>query len=111
MTEMNPDPTNPNVVYVVKESPPGHGLIVTAFVSSIIGFFLGLVPILFALAWAGGAVGIVCGLVGRVKSRRVGGPTRMATWAIVIGVLAFALGIVGIVIVQNALDDMSNYNG
>jgi hypothetical protein len=88
------------VIYVQQR---GNGMAVGAFVCGLVGFVLGLIPILFFIAWALGIVAFVLGLVARRRGKDPNiGRRTMATWGTVLGVLSFGIGVVGYVIVANA---------
>lgn len=91
-----------NVVYVERQ---GNGMAVAGLTLGILGVLFGLIPILFFFAWVLGVLAFVFGLVGRGK--KYGGFRRkMATVAVLLGVASFALGIVGVAIVDDAVDDI-----
>ena len=83
---------------------PRNGFAVTALVLGIVGVVLALFSILLPVAslvvppW--GILAVIFGIVGRRRSMRSGGPARgMAATGIVLGAIAVALGIAGIVFV------------
>ncbi len=72
-------------------------------IAGILGAMVGLGPAInYPIPLALGAVAIVLGIMGR---RRPGG-RGMGTWAIVLGLVALALGIAGAVAVEQAVDDL-----
>lgn len=86
-------------------APPTNGLAITALCLGIAGAVIGLVPILGLFAIALGAAGLVVGLVALKNSKRRG--RRKMSWAaVVVSVLAVVLGIIGVAIVDDALDDL-----
>ena len=96
-----------HVVYVESAS---NGLAVAALVLGIVGLVLGLIPILFFIAWICGIVGFVLGLVGRrraTKNPAVGRKT-MATWGVALSILAFGMGCVGYAVLTDAFEDASD---
>jgi Protein of unknown function (DUF2510) len=100
-----PPPAPGQVLYVEKA---GNGLAVGALVCGIVGLTLGLIPILFIIAWALGLVAIVLGIIARrraVQKPEVGRKT-MSTVSVVLGVLALAIGGVGYAIVNDAFEDV-----
>ncbi|MDQ3741029.1 MAG: DUF4190 domain-containing protein [Actinomycetota bacterium] len=99
-------PPSQNVVYVQS----GNGVAVGALVCGIIGTVLGLIPILFIVAWALGITAFVLGLAGRRKAKRNphAGRKTMATWGVVLGVASFALGCAGVAIVNDAFSDVES---
>lgn len=93
------------VVYVQRS---GNGMAVASLVLGIIGVVFGLVPLTGFIAVICGLLATVFGWVGRKNAKKdpqVGRKT-MATWGLVLGVIALALGIWGIVIVGDAINDL-----
>lgn len=86
-----------------------NGFAVTALVLGIVGVVFGLVPFLFFLAWILGVLGLVFGVLGRSRATKDprAGKKVMATWGAALGTVAIALGVAGIVIVNNAVDHVS----
>ena len=82
----------------------GNGLAVAGLVIGLVGFVLGLIPILFFIAWAAGITAFVLGIVARRRAaqRPEVGRKTMATWAIVLGILSFGIGIAGYAILNDA---------
>lgn len=93
--------TNP----VTTGATPHNGFGITALVLGITGLVFGLVPLTGFLALILGALAVVFGLLGLARARR-GEATnqRMATVSSVLGVAVAALGIWGITITFNAVD-------
>lgn len=92
------------VVYVQNVS---NGLAVASLVLGIVGFFLGLIPILFIVAWALGVPGFILGIAGIRKANRLGGVRKtMAIWGVVMSVAAFGMGCLGVAIVNDAFNDL-----
>jgi lysylphosphatidylglycerol synthetase-like protein (DUF2156 family) len=92
------------VVYVQQAT---NGLAVAALVCGIVGVVLGLIPILFFVAWALGIVAFVLGLIARRRAKREPaiGRKTMATWGVVLGIASFGLGCVGYAILVDAFED------
>src|SRR5437764_13179001 len=88
----------------------GNGLAVASLVCGIVGFVLGLIPILFFVAWTLGPTAFILGLVGRGRAKRnhSAGRKTMATWGVVLGIAALGIGIAGYAIVTNVLDTANN---
>jgi len=82
----------------------GAGLQVTAIVAGIFGVIFGLIPLTFFLAWAFGIVALVVGIMAYRRAKAVGHKQGRA--GIVIGAIAIVLGIIGVVIVSDAFDDL-----
>jgi hypothetical protein len=101
-----PSPYPPPTVYAA----PGNGMAVASLVLGIVATVLGLVPILALIALPCAILGVVFGVVGRRKAKRLPGRPRktMAAWGISLGLIGIALSIIGIVIVSNAFDDLSS---
>jgi Domain of unknown function (DUF4190)/Protein of unknown function (DUF2510) len=100
-------PSERQVVYVEQA---GNGLAVAALVTGIVGLVLGFIPILFFIAWALGITAFVLGLVARRRAVRKPhvGRKGMATAGIVLGVLAFGMGIVGLAVLDDIFSDTSD---
>lgn len=100
-------PGQPQFVYVKAGS---NGLAVAGLVCGIIGVLVGLIPIFFIGAWILGVLGLVFGLIARSRANddpEIGRKT-MATWAAILGVVAVGLGVVGVVIVNDATNDLGD---
>lgn len=104
-----PPPPQPQggTVYVERTS---NGFAVVALVCGIIGAVLGLIPILFILAWALGIVALVFGILARRRTKRdpAVGRRGMATAGVVLGIVAFGLGVAGYAIVNDAFEDVDD---
>lgn len=82
----------------------------SGFVVSLVGTVLGLLSpsLLHPLPLAPGAIGLVLSGVGLARSRQPGRSGKgLATWGVVLGAMAVALGIVGAV----ALNDVASSPG
>lgn len=96
------------VVYVEHRS---NGFAVASLAAGIAGLLFGLGPAIgYVMALALGALALVFGLIGRNKAKRdpAIGRKTMATWGVVLGIMAFGLGIAGAVTVEDAVDDLQN---
>jgi len=82
-----------------------NGLAVAVLVLGIVGVVAGLIPILFIVAFACGALAVALGIpavrAGRLRGRRV-----MAWIGLALGVVAIVLGGVGVAIVSDAFEDV-----
>jgi len=92
------------------QGPPGrratNGLAIAALVCGIIGVVAGLIPFLFFLAFILGVLALVFGLVGRgTAKRREGAGSKQAIAGAILGGVAVILGIVGVVILVNVIND------
>lgn len=90
--------------YVVRAE--SNGMAIAALVLGIIGALFGIIPILFFIALPLGVLALVFGAVGRGKRRRV--HRKMAWSGLILGIIAIALGIAGVAIVNNAVDDLED---
>lgn len=86
----------------------GNGLAVTAMVLGIIGVLFGIIPLTFFIAWILGVLALVFGFIGRGKARRGASGKGQATAGIVLGVIALGLGVWGVVLVSDAVDDIDD---
>jgi Domain of unknown function (DUF4190)/Protein of unknown function (DUF2510) len=107
-----PPPSGPQapgqqVVYVEQA---GNGLAIAALVTGIVGFVLGWIPILFFIAWALGITAFILGLVARRRAVRKPevGRKGMATAGVVLGILAFGMGIVGLAVLDDVFSDTAD---
>lgn len=82
-----------------------NGLATAALVCGIVGSAVGLIPLLFLPALTLGILGLTLGGMGRRRARGVGVGRRVATWAVVLGLVSVTLGCVGLVIVDKAVTD------
>jgi Domain of unknown function (DUF4352) len=74
----------------------------------VIGAVVGLIPLLFVLSLGLGVTALTLGLVGRGRARRgIATNRKVALWGTITGALAMVLGVVGIGIVINAADNLS----
>lgn len=94
------------VVFVEKK---GNGLAVAALVLGIVGTVFGLVPLTFMVALICGVLALVFGVVAWRAWRKDNSRGRrgMSIAGFVLGVAAIGLGIVGAVIVSDAVDDLN----
>ena len=80
---------------------------VAALVLGIVGSVLGLVPLTGFIALICGILALVFGFVGYNKAKNAGLPHKtMAVWGVVLGGLSFILGIVGLTIVADVVNDL-----
>jgi len=87
--------------------PPRNGLGIAGLVLGLCGLVVGLIPLFGIGAILLGVVGLVLGLVGVQRARRrVATNTKTAVTGVVACVLAIALGITGLVIVANAVNQL-----
>lgn len=84
--------------------PRKHGgLAVAALVCGIVGAFMGLIPLLALFAIVLGVLAIIFGGIGITPrgARRV-----MAGFGLALGILSLTLGIIGAVVVNDAVNDL-----
>lgn len=88
--------------------PPGNGLAVAGLVCGIVGAVFGLIPWTFWLAWILGVLAIVFGAIGRRRADRepAAGKRSMATAGLILGIVAIALGIVGLIVLHALINDV-----
>jgi hypothetical protein len=86
----------------------GNGMAVAALVLGIVGVLSGLIPLLFFFAIVLGVLAFVFGLVGRSAAKREPGRSGRgpAIAGAILGVVACALGVVGIVIVAGVFSSV-----
>lgn len=93
------------VVYVDRRS---NGMAVASLVLGIIGVVFGLVPLTAFIAVICGILAIIFGWVGRSNAKKdpqIGRKT-MATWGLVLGLIALGLGIIGFVVIEDVVSDL-----
>jgi hypothetical protein len=78
---------------------PGRGLAITSLVLGIVGAAMGIVPLLCWMALVLGLLGLIFGLVGRRHG--------MGKAGIVLSLVSLTLGVVGAVILANAVHQVS----
>ena len=79
---------------------PGRGLAITSLVLGIVGAAMGIVPLLCWMALVLGLLGLIFGVVGRRHG--------MGKAGIVLSLLSLTLGVIGAVILANAVHDVTN---
>ncbi len=89
---------------------PSNGFAVAALVLGIIGAVFGLIPFTFWLAWILGVLAIVFGVIGRRRVDRepAAGKQSMATAGLVLGIVAIALGIIGLIVLTTLINDVGS---
>jgi hypothetical protein len=88
---------------------PRNGFGITALVVGLIAICLGLIPLFGLGAIIGGIIAVVFGLLGFARARRgVATNRKMAMIGTIAGVLGGALGVWGLVIVNNAFTELDN---
>lgn len=97
------------VIYVERAPEPKNGLAIVAVILGFVGLIFSLIPLTGWLAIMVGFTATVLGLVAwrrKRKGRATAGKTAIA--GTVAGVLAMVMGVVGMVILFNAVDDAVN---
>jgi uncharacterized membrane protein len=84
----------------------GTGLQVTAIVAGIFGVIFGLIPLTFFLAWTFGLVALIVGIMAYRRAKEVG--RKQGRAGIVMGTVALVLGIIGVVIVADAGEELDD---
>ncbi len=100
---MSTDPPPKTVVFVERS---GNGLAVAALVLGILGAIFALIPLTFFIAWILGVLAISLGIPA-IRAAKIRGRRAMAWIGTILGVIALGLGILGVAIINNALDDLS----
>jgi hypothetical protein len=90
--------------YVATE--PGKGFAVAALVLGITGIVFGTVPITGLIAVALGLTGFVLGVISWRKRSRLHLRHTMAAWGTILSAIALALGIWGMVIVTDTVNEI-----
>jgi hypothetical protein len=91
------------------QQPPRNGFGITALVVGLIGICIGLIPLFGLGAIIAGIVALVFGLLGFGRVRRgLATNKKMSLSGTIAGLIAGALGIWGLVIVDNAVSDLGN---
>lgn len=88
---------------------PKNGFGIAALCLAIPGLVFGLIPLTGFIALICGALAVIFGLLGRGRAKRkVATNKGMATASTILGVGAIGLGILGMSIVFNAVDELDN---
>ena len=86
--------------------PAGNGMAVAGLVLGIIGLLFGLIPLTFFIALPCGILGTIFGFAGRRRAKRGATGKGMATAGLITGIIAIGLGIAGVMIVNDAAEDL-----
>jgi hypothetical protein len=99
MSTVQPEP---RIVVVERK---GNGLGITGFVVGLVGALAGLIPLLFWIAFPLGILGMTFGTIGwrRAVREPERGAKGLSIAGMILGAIAFALAIIGVVIIDNAL--------
>lgn len=103
---MNATPPPPQVAApTAAVVQPTNGIALAALITGIAGALIGgAMNILFFMGLALGATAFILGAIGRRREYR----RKMATWGMLLGVLAFGFGIYGGVQVNKAANELSD---
>jgi len=93
------------VMYVQAQS---NGMATAALVLGLVGAVFGLIPLTFWIALICGILAVVFGISGRRNAAKGLGRGGMATWGLILGIVAIALGILGIAIIFDAFEDLED---
>lgn len=97
------------IVYVKAGS---NGLAIAGFVCALVGVLFGMIPILFLGAFLFGVLGVVFSAIGLNKSKRTDGfgqpigRGKMALAGVILSIVAFVLGGVGVAVTADAVNDI-----
>jgi hypothetical protein len=104
-----PYPPHPGYGPLQQQPQPRNGFGITALVVGLIGICIGLIPLFGLGAIIAGIVAVIFGLLGFGRARRgVATNKKMSLTGTIAGLIAGALGIWGLVIVDNAVSDLGN---
>ena len=86
----------------------GNGLAVASLVLGTVGIVVGVIPILFFLSLPCGLLALTFGVVGRGRALadESRGGRRLALTGVILGCLTMILGVVGIVVLDDAANDL-----
>lgn len=104
-----PPPPYQQPMYAPAPVEPKNGLGLAALIVGIIGITMGLIPILFWFALIMGVIALALGLAAHGRVRRGTATNKkvsIAGW--VTGLASIALGVIGMVVVFNAVEDFGN---
>lgn len=92
----------------VQPEREGNPMAVIGLVLGVVGIALSAIAIGFIFGWAFGLAAVVLGAIARSKAQRGAPRKRMATWAIIVGVLSVGSGILGYMTIDRAVRDFNN---
>lgn len=93
--------------HTIPAEPRGNSFAIAALVLGIVGAVFGFVPILYVIAFPCGALALIFGILAWRAARRPGvGRKGMAIAGTILGCVALALGVIGAVIVDDAVNDL-----
>jgi uncharacterized membrane protein len=112
-----PEPPRPDLTRREAQPapPPGpgptNGMAVAALVLGIVGVVLGLVPLTGFIALICGILALVFGFAGYGRAKKGAPYKTMAIWGIALGGAAIVLGIIGLTIVADVVEDIDRQFG
>lgn len=108
----HPAGASPHAPVFVSVAPsPSNGLAVAALVVGIVGAVFGLIPLFFFISLPLGVLALIFGLVGIRKASKGGRRMGMAIAGTVLGLVSAGLGVIGFVIVDEAVEDLGEVFG
>lgn len=103
---LQPYPPAPYGYPAAAAPQPRNGLGIAALVLGLVGLLFGLIPLTGFVAIVLGVIGLVLGLAGLGRVRKHIATNRVLTWfGVATSLGAIVLGIIGLVILGNAVDD------
>jgi hypothetical protein len=105
MTNYPPPEYRPPPAYVYPQTPyqsptnRHEGLAVASLCLGVVGCLFGLIPLTFWIALICGALALIFGFIGHRPKK--------AKWGIALGTVAIILGIIGVVIINNAVNKLN----
>lgn len=105
---LGPTPASNGTEQTVYVERRGNGFAVTALVCGIVGAVFGLIPFTFIIAVVLGLLALVFGILGRRRAKRepAAGRKGMALAGAILGAIALTLGVIGAVIVDEAVTEL-----
>jgi hypothetical protein len=88
---------------------PGNGVAVAALVCGLVAMLFAWMPVFVVIGIVLGVLGLVFGIRGRTRARRVGSGAAMAVTGIVSGSAALGLSIVGIVFTVSLIREVVDF--
>ena len=91
----------PQIIIIEKK---GNGLGIAGFVCGILSAIFGLIPLLFFITFPLAVLGMVFGAIGwaRARSDAQRGGKGLSIAGLILGLIGFALGVWGLVIIDDA---------
>lgn len=83
-----------------------NGFAVASLVLGIVAAVFGLIPLLSVIALIAGILAVIFGVVGLRRAQAGGGHRGMARAGLVTGIVGIILAIIGMVIINEAIEDV-----